>query len=84
MLLLTQRVFIHQETINLVSEKNIYVRVLAGIDLVTREARWEFQSLDPETGTILLVVTQHSTLESSCLGDPRRRPIYKCRTTENP
>ncbi|KAL9963567.1 hypothetical protein ACROYT_G027089 [Oculina patagonica] len=39
-----------QETINLVSEKNIYLRVLAGIDVLTREARWEFQSLDPQTG----------------------------------
>ncbi|KAL9963573.1 hypothetical protein ACROYT_G027096 [Oculina patagonica] len=39
-----------QETIDLVSEKNIYLRVLAGIDVLTREARWEFQSLDPETG----------------------------------
>ena len=35
------------------SEKNIYVRVLAGINVVTREARWEFQSLDPQTGQFL-------------------------------
>ncbi|XP_078355806.1 uncharacterized protein LOC144640574 [Oculina patagonica] len=39
-----------QETIDLVSEKNIYLRVLAGIDVLTRETRWEFQSLDPQTG----------------------------------
>ena len=34
------------------SEKNIYVRVLAGVNILTREARWEFQSLDPETGNV--------------------------------
>ena len=45
--------FITQETIDFVSEKNIYVRVLAGINVVTREARWEFQSLDPQTGQFL-------------------------------
>ncbi|XP_068683141.1 uncharacterized protein [Montipora foliosa] len=39
-----------QETIDLVSEKKIYLRVIAGIDIMTREARWEFQSLDPQTG----------------------------------
>ena len=36
------------------SEKNIYVRVLAGINILTREARWEFQSLDPETGNVVI------------------------------
>lgn len=35
------------------SEKNIYLRVIAGIDIMTREARWEFQSLDPQTGMML-------------------------------
>ena len=45
--------FITQETIDFVSEKNIYVRVLAGINVVTRETRWEFQSLDPQTGQFL-------------------------------
>ena len=38
------------------SEKNIYVRVIAGIDIMTREARWEFQSLNPETGMMLATV----------------------------
>lgn len=46
--------FICQETIDLVSDKSIYLRVLAGIDVLTREARWEFQSLDPQTGIRVL------------------------------
>ena len=40
------------------SEKKIYVRVLAGINVVTREARWEFQSLDPDTGNMLFVCSE--------------------------
>ena len=46
-------IIIWQETINFVSEKNLYVRVVAGINVLTREAHWEFQSLDPLTGSWL-------------------------------
>ena len=44
-------IIIWQETINFVSEKKLYVRVVAGINVLTREAHWEFQSLDPLTGS---------------------------------
>lgn len=30
----------------------VFVRVRAGIDIVTREATWEFQALDPITGNV--------------------------------
>lgn len=30
----------------------VFVRVRAGIDVVSREATWEFQALDPETGAV--------------------------------
>ena len=62
---------ITQETIDFVSEKNIYVRVLAGINVVTREARWEFQSLDPQTGQFLsrhLLMWRYSLWQTSSWG----------------
>ena len=31
----------------------MFVMVRAGIDIVSREATWEFQALDPATGTII-------------------------------
>ena len=39
-----------QETVNLTSSFGIFVRVRAGIDIITRVATWEFQALDPVTG----------------------------------
>ncbi len=39
-----------QEVINLTSSLGVYVRVRAGLDIVRREASWEFQTLDPLTG----------------------------------
>ncbi len=39
-----------QEVINLTSSLGVYVRVRAGLGNGTREASWEFQTLDPLTG----------------------------------
>ena len=57
-------IIIWQETINFVSEKNLYVRVVAGINVLTREAHWEFQSLDPLTGTWLFTSQKDLQLAS--------------------
>ena len=56
------------------SEKNIYVRVLAGINILTREARWEFQSLDPETGNVAISKSLKSSLDT--------RPYHVIERTE--
>ena len=57
-------IIIWQETINFVSEKNLYVRVVAGINVLTREAHWEFQSLDPLTGSWLFTSQKDLQLAS--------------------
>ena len=41
-----------QDIINITESHGVFVVVWAGIDVVTREAMWEFQALDPATGTI--------------------------------
>jgi CARDB/Calx-beta domain/Bacterial pre-peptidase C-terminal domain/RTX calcium-binding nonapeptide repeat (4 copies) len=40
----------YQTRLDLRSTKGIYLDVLAGIDIATREAYWEFTSIDPNTG----------------------------------
>ena len=57
-------IIIWQETINFVSEKNLYVRVVAGINVLTREAHWEFQSLDPLSGSWLFTSQKDLQLAS--------------------
>ncbi|KAK3709146.1 hypothetical protein QZH41_018059, partial [Actinostola sp. cb2023] len=39
-----------QEKLDFVKDRNLYVRVTAGIDVVHNEATWDLQSLDPKTG----------------------------------
>jgi len=41
-----------KETVNVTASFGVFVRVRAGIDIVTRMATWELQALDPVTGTI--------------------------------
>jgi hypothetical protein len=41
---------IHSSILFLRSTKGIYLDVLAGIDIATRKAYWEFTSIDPNTG----------------------------------
>jgi hypothetical protein len=45
-----------QETLNLTGSLGVFVRVRAGLDIIRREASWEFQSLDPLTGKRLLLI----------------------------
>ena len=40
-----------QDTINVTESHGVFVTVRAGIDVVSREVTWEFQTLDPATGT---------------------------------
>lgn len=40
-----------QDTINITESHGVFVMIRAGVDIVTREAMWEFQALDPATGT---------------------------------
>ena len=40
-----------QEVVNVTASHGVFVRVRAGINIVTNEATWELQTLDPETGT---------------------------------
>jgi Ca2+-binding RTX toxin-like protein/subtilase family serine protease len=40
----------YQTRLDLRSTKGIYLDVLAGVDIATREAYWEFTSIDPNTG----------------------------------
>ena len=35
---------------NVTASHGVFVRVRAGINIVTNEATWELQTLDPETG----------------------------------
>lgn len=44
----------YQTTIDLTEDLNILVDVIAGIDITTGEAFWEFTSVDPETGELPL------------------------------
>lgn len=39
-----------QEVVNVTASHGLFVRVRAGINIVTNEATWELQTLDPETG----------------------------------
>ena len=39
-----------QEVVNVTASHGVFVRVRAGINIVTNEATWELQTLDPETG----------------------------------
>ena len=39
-----------QNTINYVSRRGVFVRMRAGIDVVSGEATWDLQSVDPQTG----------------------------------
>jgi len=41
-----------KETVNVTASLGVFVRVRAGIDIVTRMVTWELQALDPVTGTI--------------------------------
>ena len=43
---------LHKETLNLTETHSVFVRVCAGIDVVEGEAIWEFQTIDPLTGTL--------------------------------
>ena len=43
-----------QEAVNTTESHGVFVTVTAGIDIVHREATWEFQALDPETGKVLI------------------------------
>ena len=40
----------HQTNINLTESLGIFLRVQAGLDIVSKKATWELQSLDPSTG----------------------------------
>ena len=41
----------HKEILNLTESHGVFVRVRSGIDVVLGEAVWEFQTIDPATGT---------------------------------
>lgn len=62
-----------QDTINLTESHGVFVMVRAGVDIVSREATWEFQALDPATGTIIILLMlivmciKHSYLQESHL-----------------
>ena len=43
-----------QEVVNVTASHGVVVRVRAGINIVTNEATWELQTLDPETGMLTL------------------------------
>ena len=45
------RILIMKETVNVTASLGVFVRVRAGIDIVTRVATWELQALDPVTGS---------------------------------
>lgn len=40
-----------QEVVNVTETHRVYVRIRAGIDVTNQEATWEFQAIDPETGS---------------------------------
>ena len=44
-------IYIMKETVNVTASLGVFVRVRAGIDIVTRVATWELQALDPVTGS---------------------------------
>ena len=46
-----------KEILNLTETHGVLVRVRAGIDVIMREAIWEFQTIDPATGMFNLVPT---------------------------
>ena len=43
----------HKEILNLTESHGVFVRVRGGIDVILGEAVWEFQTIDPATGTIV-------------------------------
>ena len=40
-----------QEVVNVTETYGVYVQVRAGIDITNQEATWEFQTIDPQTGS---------------------------------
>ena len=49
-----------KETVNVTASLGVFVRVRAGIDIVTRMATWELQALDPVTGIVCQVLIARS------------------------
>ena len=50
-----------QENLNLVETLGVYVKVRAGLDILTKQVTWELLTIDPETGKF------HFTVSLQCL-----------------